>query len=61
MSGTVIQERSVLFSSELGVVNTKVSVVKGYDVEDFVARKTLAQGRRNRCSARNRSSSVSTP
>jgi hypothetical protein len=45
MAGAIVSEKEVVFSSEVGIVQTKVTVVRGYDVEDFVKRKAISQGR----------------
>jgi hypothetical protein len=45
MAGVITDEKQAVFSSEIGIVTTKVSIIRGYDVEDFVKRKAMAQGR----------------
>lgn len=43
--GQVISEESTIHSTEIGIVNHKVTVIKGYNPEDFVKRKAISQGR----------------
>ena len=45
MSGTIVEEKVALFSTEIGIVQNKVTVIRNYDVEDFVSRKSRSQGR----------------
>lgn len=45
MAGFITSEKESIFSSEIGIVSTKVTTVIGYDVEDYVKRKAMSQGR----------------
>jgi hypothetical protein len=41
--GKVISEKKVLLHSQIGFLESSVSVVEGYDVEDMMKGKALSQ------------------
>jgi hypothetical protein len=59
--GKVISEKKVLLHSQIGFLESSVSVVEGYDVEDMMKGKALSQARLVKWTVEGKRVSVNTP